>query len=406
MRYSDFTKRIGGDSVDAWQVLYKGLERQQAGEDVIVLALGDPDFDTPQPIIDATFNSLNNGDTHYGDVSGDIELRDIIANWHTKTTGLAVNNKQVVVMNGAQCALYATAQCLLGPGDEIIIPEPMYTTYDAVFNSTGAKIVRIPMRPDNGFQVMPEDIAAAITSKTRAILLNSPNNPSGAIFPRQTMEAVAKLCIEHDLWLISDEVYSTLTYEQAHFSPCSLRGMAERTVTINSLSKSHAMTGWRVGWAVCPEELAVHLANVALCMLFGNPVFIQAAAKVALTQALPELELMKQTYKHRRDTLYALLKDVEGLEVHLPEAGMFLMLDIRSTGLSSQAFATILLDKFDVATLPCGAFGPSVEGYVRLSLSVPVETLVKAGRQIDDCMKYVLSSSDAQQNEPHLELLS
>lgn len=404
MKYSDFTKRIGGDSVDAWQVLYLGLERQKAGDDVIVLALGDPDFDTPQPIVDATFDSLKKGETHYADVSGDVELRTIIADWHSKTTGLQVNNDQVVVMNGAQCVLYATAQCILELGSEIIIPEPMYTTYEAVFNSTGAKIVRIPMRPDNGFQVMPEDIAAAITDKTSAILLNSPNNPSGAIFPRETMEAVAALCKQHDLWLISDEVYSTLTFEQDHFSPCALPGMAKRTVTINSLSKSHAMTGWRVGWAVCPQELAVHLGNVALCMLFGNPVFIQEAAKVALTKELPELDLMKKTYKHRRDTLYAQLKDIDGLHCHLPAAGMFLMLDIRSTGLSSQTFASLLLDKFDVATLPCGAFGPSVEGYIRLSLSVPAEILVKAGKQIKACMNYLSEDAQRQQRDNQAEV--
>jgi len=389
VKYSSFTQRIGGDSVEAWDILYRGLERQKAGDDVIVLALGDPDFDTPTPIIDAAYSALQAGATHYPDVSGDEELRTIIANQHTKTTGLKVNNDQVVVMNGAQCVLYAAAQCLLEPGSEIIIPEPMYTTYEAVFNSTGAKIVRIPIRPDNNFQVMPEDIAAAITDKTSAILLNSPNNPSGAIFPRETMEAVAKLCLQHNLWLISDEVYSTLTFEKEHFSPCSLPGMAERTITINSLSKSHAMTGWRVGWAVCPAELAVHLGNLALCMLFGNPAFIQEAAKVALTKDLPELAIMKDTYQRRRDVLYARLKDIDGLHCHLPEAGMFLMVDIRSTGLSSQAFASTLLDKFDVATLPCGAFGPSIEGYVRISLSVSEELLITASQRIAACMEYV-----------------
>ncbi len=395
MKYSALTTRIGGDAANAWQILYRAAARQKAGEDVVILAVGDPDFDTPQPIVDTAVASLLAGDTHYADVTGDVELRSIIAEQHSKATGLKVDQDQVVVMNGAQCALYAAAQCILEPGSEIIIPEPMYTTYAALVGATGAKVINVPMRPENGFQVLPEDIEAAISDKTRAILLNSPSNPTGAMLPRDTLEAVARLCQQNDLWLISDEVYSTVSYGKEHISPCALPGMAERTITINSLSKSHAMTGWRLGWIVGPKTLAEHLGNLALCMLFGSPTFIQEAAKTALTRELPELDAMKQAYLKRRDTLYSELQKIEGIQCHMPEAGMFLMVDIRSTGLGSQAFAEILLDEFDVATLPGHAFGPSGEGHVRLSLAVPEDELIKASQRLAACVEHLQQQPEA-----------
>lgn len=397
MKYSTLTTRIGGDSADAWQILYQAMDRQKAGDDVVILAVGDPDFDTPQPIVDAAIHSLQNGATHYSDVTGDDDLRRIIAQWHSDSTGQQVGKDQVVVMNGAQCALFGAAQCIMESGSEVIIPEPMYTTYEALFNAAGATVVKVPMRPENNFQVLPEDIAAAVTDKTSAILINSPNNPTGAVFPQETLAAVADICKRNDLWLISDEVYSTVTFGAEHFSPCALPGMSERTITINSLSKSHAMTGWRLGWVVCPKEMALHLGNLTLCMLFGSPTFIQDAAKIALTAELPELELMRETYQHRRDVFYQQLKNIEGIHCHLPEAGMFLMIDIRKTGMSSQEMAELLLNKFDVATLPGIAFGPSGEGHIRVSLGVPEKDLIKASHRIAACVDYIFT------NEPHHE---
>lgn len=392
MKYSTLTQRIGGDSADAWQILYRATARKNAGEDIVILSIGDPDFDTPAPIIDGAITSLRNGDTHYAEIVGDPELRSIIAEQHQKATGVTVDKDQVVVMNGAQCALFSAIQCILEPGSEIIIPEPMYTTYEALVHASGATVVSVPMHAENQFQVIPQDIEAAVTDKTRAILINSPNNPTGAIFPKQTLQAIADICQRHDLWLVSDEVYSTVTFGEAHFSPCALDNMAERTITINSLSKSHAMTGWRLGWLVGPKELAEHLGNLALCMLFGCPAFIQEAAKVALSAPLPELETMRSTYLRRRDTLYALLKAIDGIDCHLPDGGMFLMLDIRSTGLNSQQFSDLLLDNYAVAALPGSAFGPSGEGHVRLSLGVSEDELVKAAARIDNCVRDALAA--------------
>ncbi|WP_286979178.1 pyridoxal phosphate-dependent aminotransferase [Pseudomonas sp.] len=368
MRFSDVTRRIAGEGAAAWDIHYRALARQEQGEDVLLLSVGDPDFDTPQPIVQAAIDSLNNGHTHYTEVRGNQLLRERIAARHNQRSGADVEAEQVVVLAGGQCALFSVAQCVLNPGDEVIVAEPMYVTYEAVFGACGAKVVPVPVRAENGFRLQAEDVAALITPRTRAIAVNSPHNPSGASLPKATWEALAQLCIGNDLWLISDEVYSELLYEGEHISPASLPGMAERTATINSLSKSHAMTGWRVGWVVAPRELADHLTNLALCMLYGLPDFVQHAACAALDAQLPELVAMREAYRQRRDLVCERLADCPGVRALKPDGGMFVMVDIRETGLSAQQFSNQLLDECGVSVLAGEAFGPSAAGHIRLGL--------------------------------------
>ncbi len=385
MRFSDLTQRIAGDGAAAWNIHYRALERQANGDDILLLSVGDPDFDTPQPIIQAAIDSLLNGNTHYSDVRGKATLRQRIAAWHNQRSGQTVGADEVVVLAGAQCALFCVVQCLLNPGDEVIVAEPMYVTYEAVFGACGAKVIPVPVRSENGFRIQAEDVAAAITPRTRALALNSPHNPSGASLPRSTWEALAELCIAHDLWMISDEVYSELLFEGEHISPASLPGMAERTATINSLSKSHAMTGWRVGWVVGSKALSGHLENLALCMLYGSPDFVQDAACVALDARLPELEAMREAYRQRRDLVCATLEACPGLRALRPDGGMFVMVDIRPTGLSAQDFADRLLDVYGVSVLAGEAFGPSAAGHIRLGLVLGSEPLQEACRRIARC---------------------
>lgn len=385
MRFSDLTQRIAGDGAAAWDIHYRALDLQAQGQDILLLSVGDPDFDTPAPIVQAAIDSLNNGHTHYADVRGKLALRQAIANRHQQRSGQAVSADQVTVLAGAQCALFCVAQCLLNPGDEVIVAEPMYVTYEAVFGACGATVVPVPVRSEHGFRVRPEDVAARITPRTRALALNSPHNPSGASLPRGTWEALAELCIAHDLWLISDEVYSELLYEGEHISPASLPGMAERTATLNSLSKSHAMTGWRVGWVVGSSALATHLENLALCMLYGSPDFIQDAAVVALEQQLPELDAMREAYRQRRDLVCDNLANCPGLRALKPDGGMFVMVDIRETGLSAQAFSNRLLDDYGVSVLAGEAFGPSAAGHIRLGLVLAEAPLREACQRIARC---------------------
>ncbi|MCJ8203918.1 aminotransferase class I/II-fold pyridoxal phosphate-dependent enzyme [Pseudomonas sp. RGM2987] len=390
MRFSALTQRITGDGAAAWQIHDRALAMRERGIDVLLLSVGDPDFDTPRAIVDAAVGSLRAGDTHYSDIRGLHSLRTSIAGRHRRRCGQAVGAEHVIVLPGAQCAVFAVAQCLLNPGDEVIVAEPMYVTYEAVFGACGAKVLPVAVRPENGFRVEPADVARLITPRTRAMLLNSPNNPSGASLPLATWQALARLCIEHDLWLISDEVYSDLLYEGEHISPACLPGMAERTATINSLSKSHAMTGWRIGWVIGPEPLAGHLANLSLCMLFGLPDFVQRGAQVALETDLPEVAHMREEYRQRRDLVCAALGDCPGLEPVRPDGGMFVMVDVRPTGLDAQAFAEHLLVGYGVSVLAGEAFGPSAAGHIRIGLVVDQLKLADACQRIVSCAEGLL----------------
>ncbi|HWD33104.1 MAG TPA: aminotransferase class I/II-fold pyridoxal phosphate-dependent enzyme [Pseudomonas sp.] len=390
MRYSTLTQRIAGDGAAAWNIHYRALELQAQGREIFLLSIGDPDFDTPQPIVQAAVDSLHAGRTHYSDVRGSLGLREAIAGYQWRQRGQAVTPEEVVVLAGAQCALYGVAQCLFDAGDEVIVAEPIYVTYQAVFGACAAKVVPVPVRPEHGFRVDPLEVAARVTPRTRALLLNSPNNPSGASLSRHSWERLATLCIEHDLWLISDEVYSELLYEGEHFSPASLPGMAARCATINSLSKSHAMSGWRVGWVIGPHALCDHLSNLALCMLYGLPDFILDAAQVALEQNLPQVGQMREIYRERRDRVCASLADCPGISVHKPDGGMFVMIDIRATGLGAQAFAERLLEEHGVAVLAGDAFGPSAAGHLRLGLVLDSERLAQACQRIALCAVQVL----------------
>ncbi|ALI04506.1 aspartate aminotransferase [Pseudomonas sp. FW306-02-F02-AA] len=392
MRYSALTQRIAGDGADAWQIHYRALELREQGVDVLLLSVGDPDFDTPKPIVQAAIDSLLAGDTHYSEVRGTRSLRTSIARRHTRRSGQVVDADHVLVLPGAQCAVYSVVQCLLDPGDEVLVAEPMYVTYEGVFGACGAKVVPIAVRPENGFRVDPTDIAARITPRTRAILLNSPNNPSGASLSLAIWQALARLCVKHDLWLISDEVYSELLYEGEHISPASLPGMAERTATVNSLSKSHAMTGWRVGWVIGPKRLTEHLENLSLCMLFGIPDFVQNAARVALEADLPELALMRNEYRARRDLVCARLGDCPGISPVIPDGGMFVMVDVRQTGVGAQAFAEKLLEGYAVSVLAGEAFGPSAAGHIRIGLVLDQQRLAEACRRIVHCATELLKA--------------
>ncbi|WP_434672315.1 pyridoxal phosphate-dependent aminotransferase [Pseudomonas sp. R1-15] len=390
MRFSALTQRITGDGAAAWQIHDRALAMREQGREVLLLSVGDPDFDTPPAIVEAAVASLRAGDTHYSDTRGLHALRASIARRHQQRCGQPVGAGHVTVLPGAQCAVFAVAQCLLDPGDEVIVAEPMYVTYEAVFGACGAKVVPVTVRPENAFRVEPADVAQLITPRTRVMLLNSPNNPSGASLPLATWQALAQLCIEHDLWLISDEVYSDLLYDGEHISPASLPGMAERTATLNSLSKSHAMTGWRIGWAIGPASLAGHLANLSLCMLFGLPDFVQRAAQVALERDLPEVARMREEYRQRRDLVCAALEGRAGLRPVRPDGGMFVMVDVRQTGLAAQAFAERLLDGYGVSVLAGEAFGPSAAGHIRIGLVVDQVQLADACLRIVECAAALL----------------
>ena len=382
MRYSPFVQRISGESVSAWDIHYAAIEARGRGEDVIVLSVGDPDFATDERISAAASAALEQGDTHYTHVLGRPALREAIAAKQRRLLGIEVSADNVALVAGAQNGLFATSLCLFSSGDEVLVPEPMYLTYEACIHASGAQIACVQQPAANGFRLTAAALEAALTDKTRGIALAAPCNPTGNVYSREELEAVAEVARKHDLWVISDEVYGQLTYDREHLSIASLPGMAERTVILNSLSKTHAMTGWRVGWVIAPPALVGHLDNLLLCMLYGLPGFIQEAALKALELDEEVIGSAREVYRRRRDLVVAGLKQVQLLDCREPEAGMFMLVDVRRTGLSSMDFAWQLFRATGVSVLDAQAFGASAEGFVRISFTVADEVLKDACQRI------------------------
>jgi arginine:pyruvate transaminase len=382
MRFSPLVDRVAGHGAAAWSVHIEARRRQQAGEEVIFLTVGDPDQEPPEAVIEATIAALRQHRTGYAAIVGFPALREAIAARVARRTGQPCSAENVAVVPGAQGGVFSAVQCLAGPGDEIIVAEPIYATYEAVIGASGARMVAFPLRPDTGFHPDLDALSQAITPRTRVIWINSPHNPTGAVFTRAEIETVAGLCREHDLWLLSDEVYEDLAFARPHVGAWSLPGMADRTVVVSSLSKSHALPAFRLGWMVGPQELIRHLSNLLLCMTYGSPAFIQDGALAALRGDLPEVAALREDYRARAALMSELLAEAPGCHPIPPEGGMFVLLDVRGTGLGAADFARRLLDSERVAVLPCDGFGPSAAGHLRIALSAPEAQLRDAAGRI------------------------
>jgi len=369
MRYAPLVDHIAGHGARAWDIHYVAQQRRENGEDVIVLSVGDPEFDTPAPIVDAAVASLRRGRHHYTPTIGLPELRAAVARHHRRTTGQPVDAANVAILPGAQNALMTVVLCMLGDGDEVIVPEPKYVTYEGVIGASGARLVSVALRPEDDFQIDPGRIKAAIGPNSRALLINTPHNPTGAVVRHEVLAELADICRRHDLWMISDEVYASITYDAPHVSPCALPGMAERSATLSSLSKSHAMTGWRLGWVVGPRDLIQHVETLSGAMLYGSPPFIQDAVLFALDEDLPALADMRAAYRTRRDLVCSALEAIDGISAKRPAGGMFVMADVRDTGLSCRRFMEELYEHENVSVLAGDAFGPSGAGHIRISLA-------------------------------------
>ncbi len=381
-KMSSLVTRIGGNRVDAWKIHAEASAAAARGEDIIVLSVGDPEFAAPAAVTERAVTALRAGDTHYTTIIGRPALRERIARRHQSSSGQTVDMTHVVVTSGAQNALFLASLCLCERGDEVLVPEPLYLTYEATVRAGGATLIPVPVRMGTGFRLDLDALRAAITPRTRAIFLATPCNPTGVAMRRDELQAIAKLAIAHDLWVVSDEVYGSLVFEPEHVSIAGLDGMAQRTVTVSSLSKSHAMAGFRLGWAVAPVELARHMGNLLLCTTYGAPGFVQDAACQALDDYDTVTDSIRTIYRRRRDLVCALLSDVPRLRCPVPEAGMFVLLDVRATGLTSSQVAWGLFRQAGVSVLDAQAFGPSAEGFLRLGLVVDDDRLVEACQRI------------------------
>lgn len=383
MRFSSRAERLALPGGGAWGIQQEAALLRDTGRDVIFLTVGDPDQPTPAPIVEATIAALNRGRTGYAPTIGYPQLRAAIAARFAARTGQPCAAENVVVTPGAQGGLFAAMQCLAGPGDEIVVPEPIYATYSGVVAASGAEMVMVPLPADRAFHPDLDAIAAAVTPRTRVLWINSPHNPTGAVFTAHEIAGIADIARRRDLWLLSDEVYEDLAFARPHVSPWSLPGMAKRTVVVSSLSKSHSMPGFRLGWVIGPPALARHLFGLLLSMTYGNPPFIQEGALAAFAAGeLPEVAGLREDYRRRAALLAGILAEAPNCRPIPPEGGMFVLLDIRKTGIATRQFAADLLAAEEVAVLPCDAFGPSAAGHLRISLTEPDERLAEAGRRI------------------------
>jgi aspartate/methionine/tyrosine aminotransferase len=371
VKFSALIGRVRGEGAAAWLTHYAAEAARERGEDVIILSIGDPDLETPGPVIERAIAGLRGGDTHYVAAAGRLALRAAIARAHTARCGQVVDAENVVYLSGAQNALFVSSLCLAGPGDEVVTFEPLYPTYTATIEVSGARLVCAPAtaacRPDVAA------LEGLIGPRTRALLWASPNNPSGVVLNEQELGVIAELARRHDLWLIADEVYAGLA--PAGRVPSLAARLPDQVVTLGSLSKSHAMTGWRAGWLVGPRELARHAEHLAMCMLFGLPGFIQEAAITALDLAA-DAEARVRAYCSTRQARFAAgIAGIAGLTPLAPEAGMFMLVDVSGTGLTGAEFVQALYAKRRVSVMDGAAFGRVTAGCVRVCFATDEATL-------------------------------
>ncbi len=351
-------------------------------EDVISLGIGEPDFDTPEPIIRAGIESLERGETHYTSNSGLIELRRAIAEQMDKLYGQTYNPaSEILVTVGVSEALYLAMAALLDAGDEIIFPEPSFVSYAPSAQLVSAVPVTVPTRAENGFQLLPADIEEAVTERTKALFIASPNNPTGTVMSRECLNEIAAVAKKHNLVVISDEIYDRLVYGVEHTCFASLPGMYQRTVVLGGFSKAYAMTGWRIGYVVGPAELVSEMRKVHQYLIMSAPTPSQWAALKALEIGEPFIQEMHAEYDRRRRLIVGGLNDI-GLACVEPHGAFYAFPSIEITGLDDNAFAEQLLQEEHVAVVPGRAFGASGAGFVRMSYATAYEKIEQALEKI------------------------
>jgi len=365
----------------------KAKALKAAGRDVISLAGGDPDFDTPEHIVAAAKAALDAGDTHYPPSRGAMPIRQAIADKMRREYGLEMDPAtQVLVSPGAKFLLYAALSALLNRGDEVIIFEPYWVSYVPMVIMAGGKPVTVGLNPDDGFRIT-EAVAEAITPRTKAIMVNSPNNPTGHVISPDEAAIIRDLALKHDLYVISDEIYEKLIYEGEHINLASLPDMVDRTITINGHSKAYAMTGWRLGWAAGPADIISLMAKLQSQTVTSAASFTMAAGAEALNGPQDAVDAMRLAYKARRDFMVPALNAIPGVECHRPAGAFYLM--VRFPGLSedSMEIADILLENAEIAATPGIAFGRAGEGHVRFSIATAMNELERAVARIEKLLR-------------------
>ena len=369
MKLSHRITHITGGGSDGWDVFYKARRMIAEGQPVVELTIGEHDIGTSPAILNAMHDAAIGGHTGYAMVPGTLALRETVAARIQARTGVVTTPDNILITPGGQAALYAAHTAVCDPGDTAVYIDPYYATYPGTVRSVGAIAKAIVTSPDTQFQ----PTAAALLEATKgatSLLVNSPNNPTGAVYSADTLQAISDACIANDLWLISDEVYDTQVWEGTHISPRSLPGMAERTLVIGSMSKSHAMTGSRVGWVCGSQDAIEQLLNLATHTTYGVAGFVQDGAEFALNQGDAIEEGVAAPFRRRRDLTMQALAGQNIVRAVPAQGAMYVMLDIRATGMDGESFANALLDEELIAVMPGESFGQAAAGHLRVAMTI------------------------------------
>lgn len=355
-------------------------------KDAISLGVGEPDFDTPWHIREEAIYTLEKGRTFYTSNSGLVELRKEICNYMKRSQGLEYNINEVLITVGGSEAIDIALRAMIDPGDEVLIPQPSFVSYVPCTQLAYGVPVTIALKEEDQFRLTKEQVLSAITEKTKVLVLPFPNNPTGAIMEKGDLEEIAKVCVEHDIFVLSDEIYAELTYKDRHISIAAMPGMRERTIVINGFSKSYAMTGWRLGYAVGPDYIISQMMKIHQFAIMCAPTNSQYAAVEALRSGDKDVTVMREEYDKRRRYLMQAFQNM-GLECFEPFGAFYVFPSIKRFGITSEEFASGLLNQEKVAVVPGTAFGQSGEGYLRISYAYSLENLKMALSRIENYIK-------------------
>ncbi len=385
LRLAKRMARLGTET--AFEVLVKAKALEAQGRDIIHLEIGEPDFDTPRNIVDAGCDALHKGFTHYGPSAGLMELRQVIAQYVGETRRVNVTPEEVVVVPGGKPIIFFTILALVEEGDEVIYPNPGFPIYESMINYVGAKAVPIRLREELDFRLDVDELAALINNRTKLIILNSPQNPTGGVLEKKDIDAIARAIGDRNIAVLSDEIYSRLIFDGEHHSIMSIDGMKERTILLDGFSKTYAMTGWRMGYGVMRADLATHIARLMTNSSSCTASFSQIAGIEALCGPQESVDVMRAEFQKRRDIMVDGLNKIKGFSCRLPKGAFYVFPNITKTGWPSKKLADALLDDAGVAALSGTAFGDFGEGYLRFSVANSIENIEKALDRVNDWAK-------------------
>jgi len=378
--------RLGTET--AFEVLNKARALERQGKNIIHLEIGEPDFDTPPNVIEAGAKAMHSGWTHYGPSAGLPELRQTIAEYVSRTRGVKVTSDEVVVVPGGKPIIFFTILSLIDEGDEVIYPNPGFPIYESMINYVGGRAIPIQLREERDFSLDVDELSSLITNRTKLIIINSPQNPTGGVLERRDIERIANAIGDRNIMVLSDEIYSRLLFDEAqHFSIMSLPGMQDRTILLDGFSKTYAMTGWRMGYGVMRADLAAQLTRLMTNSNSCTASFTQVAGVEAICGDQSSVDHMRDEFQRRRDVFVAGLNKIKGFSCRMPKGAFYVFPNITRTGWRSKALADVLLEQAGIAALSGTAFGDFGEGYLRFSIANSLENLNEALNRLDHWTK-------------------